>query len=121
YFLNTEKPQKGLLGALRDARIGGALQAFHKGPGANWTVDLLAMEANMSRAVFAARFSEVMGQTPMQYVTYWRMQMAYTELIESRRSILDIAEIVGYSSESAFRKTFKQVLGITPGSVRQCN
>jgi AraC-like DNA-binding protein len=72
----------------------------------------------MPRAAFASLFAEVMEQTPMQYVTHWRMQLAYTELIESRRSVLDIAEMAGYRSEAAFRKAFKQVTGMTPGNVR---
>lgn len=118
YYLLTEKPQKGLLGALLDVRIGDALRAFHQNPNNHWTVDHLAMEASMSRATFASLFAEVMAQTPMQYVTHWRMQMAYAELLDSNRSVLDISEMVGYRSEAAFRKAFKKEMGITPGNVR---
>jgi AraC-like DNA-binding protein len=118
YYLIKEKPKKGLLGALLDSRVSDALRAFHRNPSHHWTVGYLATEANMSRAAFASLFAEVMEQTPMQYVTHWRMQLAYTELIESRRSVLDIAEMAGYRSEAAFRKAFKQVTGMTPGNVR---
>lgn len=119
HYLNTDKlADKGLLAALADKRISYALQAFHMMPEHNWSVEKLADAAHLSRSAFSNLFNRILGETPMQYVTYWRMQLAYMELQDTRRSIEEIAEMVGYSSETAFRKAFKQVMGITPGMVR---
>lgn len=120
HYLNTDKlADKGLLAALADKRISYALQAFHTMPGHGWSVEKLADAAHLSRSAFSSLFTQILGEPPMQYVTYWRMQLAYMELRTTRRPIADIAEMVGYGSEAAFRKTFKQVIGITPGMARE--
>ena len=119
YLHAGKQSDKGLLAALADKRIGEALKAFHMSPGENWSVEKLAESAHLSRSAFSSLFSSILGEPPMQYVTYWRMQMAYGKLLKSRQSIADIAEQVGYSSEPAFRKAFRQVMGITPGMIRK--
>jgi len=73
----------------------------------------------MSRSAFAARFSQRVGQTPMQYLTFWRMQRARELLAATRLSIAAIAERVGYQSEAAFNKAFKKAVGTGPGAYRR--
>lgn len=116
--INESAPQSGILAALTDTQISRALDAIHDKPAEAWTVEKLAMEAGISRAPFSAHFSELMGKPPMTYVGEWRMQLANVELKEGKKSMLEIAESVGYSSEVAFRKAFKQITGITPGAAR---
>jgi AraC-like DNA-binding protein len=110
----------GWLGALRDARIGRALAVVHRSPERPWTVAALAAEAAMSRSAFAARFSELVGESPMHYVARWRMQVAASRLRElAARGLGETAEAVGYGSEASFHRAFKRLVGRTPGSVRR--
>ena len=80
-----------------------------------WTVESLAEAAGMSRSAFAARFKELLGQTPMEYVTEWRMQKAMQLLEERDKKLIDVARSVGYESDAAFSKAFKRVVGANPG------
>ena len=73
----------------------------------------------MSRSVFAERFSSLLGQSPMQYLTNWRMHLADEMLRAQRSSVAQIAERVGYQTETAFRRAFRRVRGVGPGSVRR--
>ena len=109
---------KGWLVALRDKQIGQALAAIHKQPGKNWTLANLAKEVNMSRSAFAARFTQLLGEPVMQYLTRWRMQLAYSELQQSKKSLAVLAEDLGYLSEAAFSRAFKREYGLSPGKVR---
>lgn len=106
------------LGAVRDRHIGKALQAIHSKPSAVWSLDKLAKEAGMSRSAFAERFSEFVGQPPMQYLTEWRMQLA-SGLLRDGVSLGEVAERVGYHSEAAFQRAFKKHTGMTPGAWRR--
>lgn len=110
---------QGLLQALSDPNIGQALNCIHSDFGGNWSVDRLASEVAMSRSAFARRFNELVGMTPIRYLTEWRMQEARDLLENTKTSIAEIAERSGYQSEVAFRKAFKKVVGRTPGSVRR--
>ena len=110
---------KGLLGALKDERVARALSALHGAPGNDWQVDTLAREAGMSRTVFAQRFAALLGQSPMQYLAAWRMHLADAMLRERRASVAQIAEQLGYQTESAFRRAFRRVRGVGPGNVRR--
>jgi AraC-like DNA-binding protein len=109
----------GLLAALRDERIARALAALHRAPGAEWRVDMLAREAGMSRTVFAERFAGLLHQTPMQYLAAWRMHLADEMLRVQRSSVAQVAEQLGYQTETAFRRAFKRVRGVGPGDVRR--
>jgi len=82
-------------------------------------VDTLAREAGMSRTVFAQRFSGLLGQTPMQYLASWRMHLADEMLRARRSSVAQIAERLGYQTETAFRRAFRRVRGVGPGDVRR--
>lgn len=109
----------GLLGALRDPKLGRALSAFHDAPSQRWTVGSLAEVAGMSRTSFAERFNAVVGETPLHYLTGWRMQLADAALREGRKNVAQIAGEVGYETEAAFRRAFKRLRGVGPGSVRR--
>jgi AraC-like DNA-binding protein len=69
----------------------------------------------MSRSAFAARFKELLGQTPLEYVTEWRMQKAMPLLQQRDKKLIDVARSVGYESDAAFSKAFKRVVGASPG------
>ena len=73
----------------------------------------------MSRSAFAARFKEMTGQTPLDYVTEWRMQKAVVLLKQEERKLAEVAQAVGYESDAAFSKAFRRVVGVTPGQYRQ--
>ena len=77
-----------------------------------WTVESLAEAAGMSRSAFAARFKELLGQTPLEYVTKWRMQKAMQLLQQRDKKLIDVARSVGYESDAAFSKAFKRVVGL---------
>ena len=110
---------KGFLAALKDERIARALSALHSAPGEDWRVDTLAREAGMSRTVFAERFAKLLGKTPMQYLASWRMHLADEMLRVRHSSVAQIAERLGYQTETAFRRAFRRVRGVGPGDVRR--
>ena len=116
--LGSER-DKGWLRAIFDPQIGTALSAVHNSVDSPWTVESIATAAGMSRSAFAARFKELLGQTPLEYVTEWRMQKAIQLLEERDKKLLDIARSVGYESDAAFSKTFKRVVGASPGEYRK--
>ena len=106
---------KGWLRAVFDPQMGTALSAIHDSVKTPWTVESLAEAAGMSRSAFAARFKELLGQTPLEYVTEWRMQKAMQLLQQHDKKLIDVARSVGYESDAAFSKAFKRVVGTNPG------
>lgn len=108
----------GWFAALNDPLVSRALQFVHGDPSRRWTVDDLAQQAGTSRTVLAERFKALMGQTPIEYITGWRMQLAAERLRAGHDSLAAIAADVGYESEAAFNRAFKRVTGVTPGRWR---
>ncbi|MBD1554467.1 AraC family transcriptional regulator [Pseudomonas typographi] len=106
--------QTGWLAALSDPRLRRALEALHADPARRWTLQQLGSQAGMSRTVFATRFRRVMSETPMQYLTRWRMLLACDRLQHTAEPISLIAAALGYESNSAFSTAFKRVLGCSP-------
>jgi AraC-like DNA-binding protein len=84
-----------------------------------WTVETLAAAAGMSRSAFALRFKELLGETPLEYLTNWRMYKATGLLREGDRKLFEVAKSVGYDSDAAFSKAFKRVLGLAPRELRR--
>jgi AraC-like DNA-binding protein len=111
--------QTGWLAGLRDRFVGRALTLLHSRPAHHWTLEELAHEVGLARSSFAERFLLFVGQPPMQYLTHWRMQVASRLLRGSVGSIAAIAEHVGYESEAAFSRAFKNVVGVPPGTWRR--
>ncbi|MDX2051074.1 MAG: AraC family transcriptional regulator [Polyangiaceae bacterium] len=119
YLADLSPSQTGWLAALNDAQIGAALQLVHAEPQEAWTVASLAAKVAMSRSAFAARFVQLVGEPPLQYVTRWRMQKATGFLRAGQATLAEVAEKVGYDSEAAFSKAFKRAVGSTPGAYRR--
>ena len=118
-YWNENNPNKtGFITALNDTKLSKAIQAFHKNIAHAWTIEKLANEALMSRALFASKFKHYMGVSAMQYVTNWRMQEARKVLERSTLSLEQVAVEVGYDSAAAFSKAFKRIYNETPGSIR---
>lgn len=111
--------QVGWLGALHDPRIGHAIAMIHREPERGWTVATLAAEVAMSRSSFSARFTELVGESAMQYVTTWRMYVAIDLLRDEQLTVQQVAEALGYQSEAAFSRAFKRIAGTSPGAVRR--
>lgn len=110
---------KGLLRAFFDPKIGVALKMMHQKLDDAWTVEKLASACGMSRSAFAVRFKEVVGDTPLDYLTTWRMQKAATLLQKSDSKVVDVARSVGYDSEAAFSRAFKRVVHVAPSEFRR--
>jgi AraC-like DNA-binding protein len=104
----------GWLFALADKQIGAAISAMHHDPAHRWTLQALAKRAGMSRSTFALKFEQTVGESPMEYLTRWRMLLAGDRLTNSSDPISVIARSLGYESESAFSTAFKRVMGSSP-------
>lgn len=111
--------REGWLRALDDERIGRALEAVHAEPGRPWSLEELARTATMSRSAFASRFTALVGEAPMAYVTRWRMLIAQTRLGQGDTTVAALAAELGYRSEAAFSRAFTRTVGRTPGAVRR--
>ncbi|WP_069114488.1 AraC family transcriptional regulator [Jiangella alba] len=109
----------GWAAALTDPGISEALRALHEEPGRPWTVRELAGRARMSRATFARRFTALIGQPPLRYLTWWRLTSAAHLLRDTDESLERIANRVGYSSEFAFATAFKRQHEVAPGRYRR--
>jgi AraC-like DNA-binding protein len=107
------------LRALADPQIGEALRRIHAEPGRPWTIAMLAQSVSMSRSSFAERFRELVGETPLDHLTQWRMVRAANMMLANRpMKVAAIASAVGYESESSFGKVFSRVMGMSPGKYR---
>lgn len=115
YMQNSPNEQMGGVLALNDPIVGQVLNWIHAEPAHPWTVSELAKQVNVSRSALATRFSELLGQPPMQYLTQWRLQLAAHHLQNTDESIVKIASQVGYESEAAFNRAFKRYVGKPPG------
>lgn len=111
--------RKGWLAAVRDRFVGRALSLMHAQPAHQWTVDELARKAGLSRSALAQRFTDLLGQPPMQYLARWRLQIAAQELLAGGRTLAAVAEHVGYDSEAAFNRAFKREFGSPPARWRK--
>lgn len=118
-FIMSGSCKQGGLRALGDAQIGKALQLVHEQPALAWTVEGLARAVGLSRSAFAARFAELVGEPPLEYVSRWRMTKAAELLRETKLSMLEVAEQTGYGSEAAFNRAFKRHEGTAPARYRR--
>lgn len=107
------------LSGLRDPHVGAALALIHGRPADAWTLDSLAREVGLSRSAFAERFAHFMQETPIYYLTRWRMQLATRLLERSGAGVAQVAVEVGYDSEAAFNRAFKKIVGVPPGAWRR--
>jgi AraC-like DNA-binding protein len=119
YVQSLSPEHKGWLAGLRDSHVGKALSLLHAQPGYAWTVDDLAREVALSRSALAERFVDLIGESPMQYLTRWRLALSAKALRSNAEPIRRIAERCGYESESAFNRAFKRKFGMPPASWRK--
>jgi AraC-like DNA-binding protein len=101
-----------------DEQVMRALRLMEVHPERNWKVENLASGIGMGRSAFAVRFKSLVGDTPMSWLLRLRMQVASAAIRDGRRSVVAIANSIGYTSESAFIKAFSRYFGLTPGSYR---
>ncbi len=104
----------GWLFALADPQLAAAIGAIHAEPGTRWTLPMLADKAGMSRSGFARAFGTTVGNSPIEYLTRWRMLLAGTRLTDGNQPVAAIAVSLGYNSESAFSTAFRRVMGCSP-------
>lgn len=109
----------GWSAALNDPALAVALSAIHSSPGHGWTVAELAVHAGLSRAGFARRFNDLIGRTPIAYLTWWRMTLAARQLRDADATLATVARQAGYASEFAFAHAFKKEFGCPPGKFRK--
>ena len=119
HLTDTANAGRGWLSALSDKQMSIAITSMHNDPGDPWTLQSLAERVGMSRSVFALRFRETVGATPMEYLTRWRMLLAADRLKNSPDGLSAIAQSLGYESDSAFGKTFRRVMGCSPRQYTQ--
>ncbi len=105
--------------AAADPQIGEAIANIHRTPQTPWTVEQLAILSGMSRSAFANRFTRLVGEPPLRYLSRWRMHKAIEMIRENRVTTAEIASLVGYESEAAFSKAFKKWTGQGPGAYRR--
>jgi AraC-like DNA-binding protein len=115
YIDGVADEEAGWLGALRDPHISEALALIHASPERPWTARSLASAAGLSRSAFFSRFKAVVGETPGEYLTRWRVHLATRMLREEGCSVAVAAGRVGYATEAAFSNAFVRILGIRPG------
>ncbi len=111
----------GLLSGMHDPVLARVLRAIHADVRANWTVAELAKVAGLSRSAFAARFAEVHGCGPIEYLARWRMALAKDSLMRGAKTLDRIADEIGYESASAFSTAFRKRLGCPPGKFARSN
>ncbi len=118
YIAKLPPSHTGWLAGARDPEMGKALTLLHKQPAHPWTIASLAQEVGVSRSVLAERFRHYLGDTPIGYLTRWRLQLAAQVLRSTSKSVAEVAGDVGYQSEPSFNRAFKRELGLPPAAFR---
>ncbi|VVE52870.1 AraC family transcriptional regulator [Pandoraea iniqua] len=109
------------LRGMTDPQMGRVIASMHEAPSRAWTVEQLAGIAGMSRSRFCLRFRELVGESPMSYLTAHRMYMAAERLAGAGARVADVADAVGYGSEKAFTRAFRRCYGLPPREyLRSC-
>jgi AraC-like DNA-binding protein len=118
YIATLPPSHTGWLAGVRDPEVGKALARLHKQPSQPWTIASLANEVGVSRSVLAERFRHYLSDTPMGYLTRWRLQIAAQVLRSTSKSVAEVANDVGYESEPSFNRAFKREFGMPPARFR---
>jgi len=118
YIALLPQEQTGWLAGVRDPEIGKALALIHRKPAHPWTIASLGQEIGVSRSVLAERFRRYLSESPMAYLTRWRLQLGAQMLASTNSSVLQIAAEVGYESEPSFNRAFKREFGLPPARFR---
>lgn len=118
YSVTFTDQDAGWLKGITDPQIGRALAAIHHNIASPWSAESLAREVSMSRSAFVDRFTTLVGMPPIRYLTIWRLQVAKRSLRETRKTIAQVAQDVGYGSDEAFSRAFKREIGLSPARWR---
>ena len=118
YIAQLPAEQTGWLASARDAEVGKALALVHRNPAQGWTIASLARAAGISRSVLVERFRHYLDESPMAYLTRWRLQLGAQMLSSTSYSVAQIAAEVGYESEAAFNRAFKRQFEVPPARFR---
>ncbi|RPH77953.1 MAG: AraC family transcriptional regulator [Nitrospiraceae bacterium] len=118
YIAQLPHTQIGWLAGVRDPDVGKALALLHRQPAQPWTIATLANEVGVSRSVLAERFQHYLSDTPIGYLTRWRLQLAAQLLRSTSKSVAEVAGDVGYESEPSFNRAFKREFGLPPARFR---
>ena len=118
HYLTGQPQQAGLLSLYGHPRISRALKAVHRDPARNWSLEALASEAALSRTGFASTFRQLSDWTPAQYLTWWRMQLAW-QALQDGESVTATAAAVGYRSQAAFSRAFQRCFATSASAVRR--
>ena len=118
YIAQLPGEQTGWLAGARDVEVGKTLALMHRNPAHPWTIASLAKEAGVSRSVLAERFRYYLNESPMAYLTRWRLQLGAQMLASTNHSVAQIAPEVGYDSEAAFNRAFKRQFTVPPARFR---
>ena len=118
WFEELPESEGQWLNAIKDEQIGKALAKIHAMPSEQWTIESLGKEVGMSRTAFSNRFTEVVGDSVLNYLTKWRMNLAAMKIKEGAKIDLEFVESLGYKSDSSFRRAFKKVMGMNISEVK---
>jgi len=119
YMQELAPDRKGWLAGLKDPYVNRAITMLHAQPARAWTVEDLARDVGASRSALAGRFTALIGESPMRYLSGWRIHLAKQLLCEGHHSLAEVAERVGYESEYAFNRAFKRRVGKPPAAWRK--
>lgn len=118
YIAQLPADQTGWLAGARDVEVGKTLALMHRNPAHPWTIASLAKEAGVSRSVLAERFRHYLNESPMAYLTRWRLQLGAQMLASTSYSVAQIGCEVGYESEAGFNRAFKRQFTVPPARFR---
>ncbi|MCF9046708.1 AraC family transcriptional regulator [Acinetobacter nectaris] len=119
WIITNEDTQSRWFNAIKDDRIAKTISVIHQNPSKDWSLSELAEISNLSKSGISQKFNQLLGLSPLKYVTYWRMQIAIKALYQGNTSIKDIAFSLGYNAESTFSTAFKRVHHISPSAYRE--
>lgn len=119
YLMDVGTHEAGWLAALADPIAGAAIRLLHERPSERWTLALLARQVGTSRSVLSERFTKKVGRPPMDYLAFWRVQLAGQMMMRHRVSMEEAAALVGYASAQSFGRAFKRVAGMPPAVWRR--
>jgi transcriptional regulator GlxA family with amidase domain len=118
YIALLPREQTGWLAGVRDPEVGKVLALLHRQPAHPWTIASLATEVGTSRSVLAERFRRYLSETPIAYLTRWRLQLGAQLLRSTSSGVAQVAAEVGYESEPSFNRAFKREFGLPPARFR---
>ena len=119
YVAELPDQTTGWLAGARDPVVGKSLALLHRQAGHAWSIAELAATVGVSRSVLMARFTQYLSDSPIAYLTKWRLRLAAQALRSSSKGVADVAAAVGYESEAAFNRAFKRAFGVPPAQYRR--